>query len=56
MLNNIAGLGGVLGVVSIVLIFLPKAPSAEEIAIKNAVKDINKNMERLHDTQMQALS
>lgn len=55
-LTGLAGLGGVLGAAEILLLFLPEAPSKEEIAIKDAVRDITKRMNEIHETQMASLS
>ena len=40
--------GGVLFVMNVVMIFLPKQPSAEEKAIANALDVITKKMDVLH--------
>ena len=51
-----AALGGTLAVLNLVLIFLPKQPSAEERAIADALEVTTKKMDALHDIQMAELS
>ena len=52
----LAGFGGALAVMQIVMIFLPKQPSAEELAVTAAVKQITARMEAIHSIQMTMLS
>ena len=48
--------GGVFAVLQIVMIFMPKVPSAEEIAIKEGFDNLNKKLDKLHGETMGELS
>lgn len=48
--------GGVLFVMNVVMIFLPKQPSPAEKAIAKALDTITKKMDVLHGEQMTAMS
>ena len=56
MMKGLAMLGGPLAVLSIAMMFLPKQPSAEEKAIKEALETITKKMDVLHMAQMKSMS
>ena len=51
-----AGLGACCFVLEIAMAFMPKQPSAEELAIAAAVVKLSKKMDDLHKAQMGMLS
>jgi len=50
------GIGAACAVLQIIMIFMPKVPSAEEIAIKKGFEELNKKLDKLHGETMGELS